>query len=71
MWAVGSTAVLLSLPVLLEIQRETTVMVMQRQREREISEMQDQVKAQTGGLVEQMSGVARMLSGSSPAPEGR
>lgn len=32
-WAVGSSAVVLALPILIEIQRESTIMIVQRQRE--------------------------------------
>jgi hypothetical protein len=67
-WAIASTAVIVALPVLVEVQRETTVMVMQKQREREITDMQEQAKVQNGGFVEQMSGMAKMLTGA-PVPQ--
>lgn len=65
-WFAGSTALLLSIPILIEIQRETTVMVMQRQREAEIAQIHEQAKMQHGGFVEQMKGLAA-LAGGAPA----
>lgn len=39
-WAVASSAVLLAIPIVVEIQRETTVRVMQKQREMETQQIQ-------------------------------
>lgn len=69
-WFAGSTALLLAIPVLIEIQRETTVMVMQRQREAEIAQIQEQAKMQHGGFVEQMKGLGALVSGSAGGGAG-
>lgn len=71
-WFIGSSALLLSLPILVEVQRETTVLLMQRQREMEAAQMQEQAKLQAGGVVEQVKGLGALLGaglggGSSPA----
>jgi len=64
---VGSTAVLLALPVLLEIQRETTVMVMQKQREREMAEAAEQARVAGGpGLLDTVKALGGMVVGSGP-----
>lgn len=39
-WAVASSAVLLAIPIVVELQRETTVRVMQHQREMETQQIQ-------------------------------
>lgn len=66
-WYAGSTALLLSIPILIEVQRETTVMVMQRQREAEIAQINEQAKMQHGGFVEQMKGLAALAGGTGQA----
>jgi hypothetical protein len=71
-WFVGSSALLLTLPVLVEIQRETTVMVMQRQRETEIAQIQEQARMQNAGVLEQIKGMGQLLSaGAGPGGEAR
>ena len=61
-WFAGSTALLLTLPMLVEIQRETTVLVMQRQREQELAQVQEQARHANVGVVEQMKGLGSLLS---------
>jgi hypothetical protein len=69
-WFAGSSALLLSIPILIEIQRETTVMVMQKQREVELNQMQEQLRMQHGGFVEQMKGLGNLVAGgAAPAPQ--
>lgn len=48
-WAVASSAVLLAIPIVVEIQRETTVRVMQKQREMETQQIQVSDKKQIRG----------------------
>ena len=60
-WFFGSTALLLSLPVLVEIQRETTVLVMQRQKEMEMVQMQEQAKAANAGVIDQLKGFGNLV----------
>ncbi len=66
-WFLGTTGLLLTLPVLVEIQRETTVLVMQKQREAEMASVQEQAKHANGGVVEQMKGLGALIA-SSAAP---
>ena len=61
-WFAGSTALLLALPMLVEIQRETTVLVMQRQREQELTQVQEQARQANVGVVEQMKGLGTLLA---------
>ena len=71
-WFFGSTALLLTLPVLVEIQRETTVLVMQRQKEQEMLQMQEQAKATNAGVIDQLKGLGQLLPtalGGAPAPQ--
>ena len=73
-WFFGSTALLLTLPVLVEIQRETTVLVMQRQKEQEMLQMQEQAKAANAGVIDQLKGFGSLvlpsaLGGSAPPPQ--
>lgn len=49
-WAIASTAVLVAIPVVIEVQRETTVKVLQKQKEMEVQAMEQQIKAQSGGI---------------------
>ena len=60
-WLFGSTAVLLTLPVLVEIQRETTVLVLQRQKEQEMAQLQEQAKAANAGVVEQLKNFGSLV----------
>ena len=57
----GSTAVLLTLPVLVEIQRETTVLVLQRQKEQEMAQLQEQAKAANAGVVDQLKNFGSLV----------
>ena len=63
-WFAGSAALLLTLPMLVEIQRETTVLVMQKQREAEIAQIQEQAKHSNAGVVEQMKGFGSLIASS-------
>ncbi len=58
----GSGALLLTLPILVEIQRETTVLVMQKQREAEIAHAQEQARQQNLTVVEQVKGLTSLIS---------
>lgn len=71
-WFLGSSALLLSLPMLIELQREATVMVLQRQREAEMSAMQEQARALNASTLENVVSSIKMLSGSGApgAPPG-
>lgn len=70
-WAIGTTALLLALPILIEVQRETTVLVLQRQREQEIHDMQESLKAQQGGMLENMKGLMGLAAGAGGAAPGQ
>ncbi len=60
-WFFGSTAVLLTLPVLVEVQRETTVLVLQRQKEQEMAQLQEQAKAANAGVVDQLKNFGQLV----------
>lgn len=60
-WALGATALLLAIPVIVEVQRETTVMVMQKQREVEMQQMQEQTKMSQPGLAQTVSNLREMF----------
>lgn len=62
-WFAGSTALLLAIPVLIEVQRETTVMVMQKQREAELMQIQEQARAQQAGFADQLKGLGALIGG--------
>ena len=62
-WAVGSSALLLALPIVVEIQREATVRVLQHQREVETAQLQDQARAQAGGLLQQAQALGNLIAG--------
>jgi hypothetical protein len=49
--------------VLIEVQRETTVLVMQKQREAEIAQIQETAKAQNAGVIDQMKGFGQLIGG--------
>ncbi len=66
-WFAGTAALLLALPVLVEVQRETTVLLMQKQREAEVAQIQEQARLQQGGFVEQMKGLGQMVAGAGGA----
>ena len=66
-WFVGSSALLLSLPILIELQRETTVMVLQRQRENEMAMMQEQARMMNASAIDNLRATANMMMGSAPA----
>jgi hypothetical protein len=65
-WFAGSTALLLTLPLLIEVQRETSVLILQKQREQEIAMIQEQAKLQNGGMLEQVKAMANMAAGRPP-----
>ncbi len=60
-WAVGSSAVVLALPILIEIQRESTIMIVQRQREVEQASLA--VSDCCGSALDALAGVNRGLGG--------
>jgi hypothetical protein len=66
-WFLGTTALLLTLPVLVEIQRETTVLVMQKQREAEMAQIQEHAKAANGSMVDQMKGLGALIAAGASA----
>lgn len=68
-WFVGTSALLVALPVLVEIQRETTVLVLQKQREVELAAIQEQARAQNGGVVEQVKGFGQMIAAAATSGE--
>ena len=70
-WFVGSAVLLLSLPLLVEIQRETTVLVLQRQREAEMAQMQEQARNVNASTLEQLQATASMLFGKGPGGPGQ
>lgn len=41
----------MAIPVVIEVQRETTVKVLQKQREMEVQAMEQQIKTQQGGIL--------------------
>ncbi len=51
------------MPILIEVQRETTVLVMQKQRETELAVIQEQARMAQGGFVEQMKGFGQIIGG--------
>ncbi len=65
-WFFGTAAVLLSLPVLMEVQRETTIMMLQKQREMEMAQMQEQARQQHASLVDQIKGFGQIMGGGKP-----
>jgi len=67
-WFLGSSALLLSLPVLVEIQREATIVVLQRQREQEVAQMQEQARALNASTLDNLRATASMMMGGGPAP---
>lgn len=71
MWFIGSSALLLTLPVLVEIQRETTIMVMQRQREAEMAQIQEQARMSNAGVLDQIKGMSQLLGGGGGGGEAR
>ena len=64
----GSGALLLALPIIVEIQRETTVLVMQKQQELSQAQMQEQAKQQNASVVDQVRGLGSLLVSSTTAP---
>lgn len=62
-WFAGSTALLISLPILIELQRETTVVVLQRQREVETRQTFEQAKQMNPGIIDQAKGVISLVTG--------
>jgi hypothetical protein len=66
----GSGALLLALPIIVEIQRETTVLVMQKQQELSQAQMQETAKQQNASVVDQVRGLGSLIvsSASSAAP---
>ena len=53
----------MSLPILIELQRETTVLVLQRQREVETQATYEQAKQMNPGIIDQAKGVFSMVTG--------
>jgi len=51
-WFAASAGLLLTLPMIVEIQRETTVLVMQRQRESELTQAQEMGKQSNAGIID-------------------
>jgi hypothetical protein len=64
-WFLGATGLLLALPVLVEIQRETTVLVIQKQREAEMASVQEQAKNANAGVVDQLKGLGTLIASAS------
>lgn len=62
-WAVASSALLLALPIVIEVQREATVRIMQHQRELETTQLQEQARAQAGGLLQQAQALGTLIAG--------
>ena len=52
-----------SVPLLVEVQRESSILVMQRLRERELEAIQQQARMQNAGMLEQLKNMAAMASG--------
>ena len=69
-WFVGSSALLMSLPILIELQRETTVMVLQRQRENEMAMMQEQARMMNASAIDNLRATANMMMGATPGADG-
>ena len=69
-WFIGSSALLLSIPILVELQRETTVLVLQRQREAEMAQMQEQARMMNASTIENLRQTASMMMGSTPQQPG-
>jgi hypothetical protein len=67
-WFLGSSALLLSLPILVELQREATVLVLQRQREAEVAQMQEQARAMNASTLDNLKATASMILGGGPPP---
>ena len=67
-WFLGSSALLLSLPILVELQREATVLVLQRQREAEVAQMQEQARAMNASTLDNLRATASMMLGGGPPP---
>ena len=67
-WFVGSSALLLALPIVVELQRETTVLVLQRQREAEMAQMQEQARMMNASTIENLRQTASMMMGGGPPP---
>ena len=65
-WFVGSCALIFSVPILIEIQRETTVLVMQKQRETEMAQIQEQARMANGGIIENLKGTYNAITGNAP-----
>lgn len=68
-WAIASTAVLIAIPVVIEVQRETTVKVMQKQREYETQMMEQQIKASSGGVGAIVDSFKTLVGGAPEAPQ--
>ena len=66
-WFLGTTALLLTLPVVVEIQRETTVLVLQKQREQEILSVQEQARMSSGGVVDQIRSLGSLMAAGAAA----
>lgn len=65
-WAIATTALLLAIPIVVEIQRETTVRVMQHQREVETQQIQEQARQAQGGILQQAQAFGALLTGTAP-----
>lgn len=68
-WFAGSTALLVSLPILIELQRETTVLTLQKQRELETRMTYEQAKQMNPGIIDQFKhGLTALTGGRPPDP---
>jgi hypothetical protein len=64
-WFAASAALFLTLPMVVEIQRETTVLVMQRQREAELAHAQEMGKQQNASVIDNVKQIGGALMASS------
>ena len=61
-WFAASATLLLTLPMMVEIQRETTVLVMQRQRESELTQAQEMGKQANAGILDNVKQIGGLLT---------
>jgi Mitochondrial import receptor subunit Tom22 len=67
-WFLASSTLLIALPVLVEMQRETTVLVMQREKEIQMKQMRDQITQMNMSMLDQTKAIAGSLLGAGPQP---
>ena len=60
-WFAASAALFLTLPMVVEIQRETTVLVMQRQREAELAHAQEMGKQSNASVIDNVKQIGGAL----------